>query len=204
MNSLVRAVVRLCTATGTPCRAMLRARFAPMTAKPVTPMRLSRCPDDSLASSLMTANLQLGDRRDDLPTEDLQRLDLVHARHPTVRLADAQLREPLELRQALAALLALLARVEAEHDGLLDLVVVAADVGAVPAQHVQLVLEVRAGEQVAGVGVLGDHPQRLLLPAAADEDPRARPLQGLRHVQRAPEPVVLALVGGVGVAPHLQ
>ena len=41
MNSLVRAVVRLCTATGTPWRAMLRARFAPMTARPVTPMRLS-------------------------------------------------------------------------------------------------------------------------------------------------------------------
>src|SRR5690349_12314788 len=126
MNSLVRAVVRLCTATGTPCRAMLRARFAPMTAKPVTPMRLSP----------MRGNLQLGDRRDDLPTEDLQRLDLVHARHPTVRLADAQLREPLELRQELSDLLALLAGVEAEHDGLLDRVVVAADVGAVPAQHV--------------------------------------------------------------------
>ena len=41
MNSLVRAVVRLCTATGTPRRAMLRARFAPITASPVTPMRLS-------------------------------------------------------------------------------------------------------------------------------------------------------------------
>ena len=40
MNSLVRAVVRLCTATGTPRRAMLRARLAPITASPVTPMRL--------------------------------------------------------------------------------------------------------------------------------------------------------------------
>ena len=46
MNSLVRAVVRLCTATGTPRRAMLRARFAPITARPVTPMRL--CPVDSV------------------------------------------------------------------------------------------------------------------------------------------------------------
>src|SRR6185437_11047190 len=146
MNSLVRAVVRLCTATGTPCRAMLRARFAPMTAKPVTPMRLSRCPDDSLASSLMPGNLQLGDRRDDLPPEDLQRLDLVHARHPTVRLADAQLRKAFQLGQELADLLALLAGVEAEHHRLLDRDVVPADVGAVPAQHVQLVLQVRAGE----------------------------------------------------------
>src|SRR4051795_4585944 len=41
MNSSVRAVVRLCTATGIPCRAILRARLAPMTANPVTPIRLS-------------------------------------------------------------------------------------------------------------------------------------------------------------------
>src|SRR3954452_21670405 len=46
MNSLVRAVVRLCTATGTPRRAMLRARLAPITASPVTPIRL--CPVDSV------------------------------------------------------------------------------------------------------------------------------------------------------------
>ena len=46
MNSLVRAVVRLCTATGTPRLAMLRARLAPITASPVTPMRL--CPVDSV------------------------------------------------------------------------------------------------------------------------------------------------------------
>src|SRR5205823_3211949 len=36
----VRAAVRLWTATGVPRRAMLRARFAPITASPVTPMRL--------------------------------------------------------------------------------------------------------------------------------------------------------------------
>src|SRR5689334_18573189 len=146
MNSLVRAVVRLCTATGTPCRAMLRARFAPMTARPVTPMRLSRCPVVPLAISLMRANLQLGDGGDDLLTEDLQWLDLVNARHPAVRLADPEPREPLELRDELVDLLAFLAGVEAEHHGLLDRVVVAAHVGAVPAQHVQLVFEVRAGE----------------------------------------------------------
>src|SRR5690606_32178795 len=39
-NFLVRSEVRLCTATGNPCLAMLRARLAPMTASPVTPMRL--------------------------------------------------------------------------------------------------------------------------------------------------------------------
>ncbi len=38
MNCSVRLAVRLCTATGTPRLAMLRARFAPMTARPVTPI----------------------------------------------------------------------------------------------------------------------------------------------------------------------
>ena len=38
MKSRVLAAVRLWTAIGTPRRAMLRARFAPMTASPVTPI----------------------------------------------------------------------------------------------------------------------------------------------------------------------
>ena len=58
-------------------------------------------------------------------------------------------------------------------------------------------------EEVAGVAVLGDEAQRLLLPAAADEDRRARALDGLRVADRRAEPVVLALVGPVVVAPHL-
>src|SRR5215208_6063189 len=40
MNSVVFAVVRLCTAVGVPRRAMLRARLAPITARPVTPITL--------------------------------------------------------------------------------------------------------------------------------------------------------------------
>src|SRR3954467_4128630 len=176
MNSLVRAVVRLCTATGTPWRAMLRARFAPLTASPVTAMRRSPRPDDSLAGSLMPGNLQLGDGGDDLPTEDLQRLDLVDPRHPAVRLAHPELRQVLQPSDEVVDVLAPLTGVERHHHGLLDLVVVAPDFGAVPAQHVQLARQVRGREQVAGVGVLGDHPQRLLLPAAPDEDARVRPL----------------------------
>src|SRR5215204_4880139 len=39
-KSRVLDAVRLCTAMGTPRRAMLRARFAPMTASPVTPIWL--------------------------------------------------------------------------------------------------------------------------------------------------------------------
>ena len=40
MKSCVLLAVRLWTAIGTPRRAMLRARFAPMTASPVTPIWL--------------------------------------------------------------------------------------------------------------------------------------------------------------------
>jgi hypothetical protein len=40
------------------------------------------------------------------------------------------------------------------------------------AQHVELALDVVAGEQVARLCVLGDQPQRLPLAPAADEDRR--------------------------------
>src|SRR4051794_37422480 len=40
MNCSVFDAVRLCTAVGTPRRAMFRARFAPITARPVTPISL--------------------------------------------------------------------------------------------------------------------------------------------------------------------
>src|SRR3954447_21874871 len=41
MNSFVRAALRLWTDTGTSRLAMLRAKFAPITARPVTPIWLS-------------------------------------------------------------------------------------------------------------------------------------------------------------------
>jgi hypothetical protein len=41
MKASVRLVVRLCTATGTPWWAMLRARLAPMVARPVSPIWLA-------------------------------------------------------------------------------------------------------------------------------------------------------------------
>src|SRR3712207_1138248 len=52
-SSLVRVNDRLCTATGCPCRARLRARLRPMTARPVTPMR---------ASSAINSPVVLGSR----------------------------------------------------------------------------------------------------------------------------------------------
>jgi hypothetical protein len=62
------------------------------------------------------------------------------------------------------------AGVERKKDGLLDLVVVAADVAAVCTEDVELATQVRAGEQVASVGVLRDQSQRLL----PEADPSGR------------------------------
>src|SRR5438876_11624344 len=52
--------------------------------------------------------------------------------------------------------------------------------------------QLRAGEEVAGVGILGHHPQRLTLTAAANQDRRMRSAQALGHIQRPPELVMLA------------
>ncbi len=72
------------------------------------------------------------------------------------------------------------------------------------ASAVQLVRQLRPREQVARLRVAGDQEQRLLLPAPADDDGRVGPGQRLRGVERAPEPVVRAVVGAVVVRPHLQ
>ena len=68
------------------------------------------------------------------------------------------LRSLAKLVDDLAGLLALLAHIEDEVTGLLDLVVVAALRVAVRAQHVELVRQVRSGEQVARLAVAGDEP----------------------------------------------
>ena len=86
-----------------------------------------------------------------------------------------------------------------------DLGVVAADVVAVPAQHVELVLDVgrRGGEEVARVAVLRDQAQGLAFAAAADE--HRRPGDRLRRAERLGELVVLALERPVVVrVPHLR
>ena len=58
------------------------------------------------------------------------------------------------------------------------------------------------GEEVAGLGVAGDQPQRLTLAAAPDEDRRVRPGQGLGRVQGPFEVVVPPGVGRLVVLPH--
>lgn len=59
-----------------------------------------------------------------------------------------------------------------KEDGLLDRVVVPPGPVTVPAQHVELVPEVRSVEEVAGVAVLRDEPQCLPLAGPADQDRR--------------------------------
>jgi hypothetical protein len=96
---------------------------------------------------------------------------------------------------------AVLAEVEVEQHRLLDLVVVAADRLAVPLQHVELVRHLGGREQVAGVRVLRDQQQRLLLSPAADEDGRAAHRQ--RRVEQPVEAVVLPHVRGLVAGEHL-
>src|ERR1700731_2659317 len=65
---------------------------------------------------------------------------------------------------------------------------------AVPGEHRQLVVEqgqVAGGEEVAGVAVLGHHPEGPALAAAADEDRRVRALDRRRRAERALQLVVL-------------
>jgi hypothetical protein len=70
--------------------------------------------------------------------------------------------------------------VDGKDRGLLDLVVGPADRVAVRPEHVELAGGIGPGEDVAGIGVLGDQPQGLLLPGAADHQVRVRPGQALR------------------------
>ena len=96
-------------------------------------------------------------------------------------------------------------RVAAGERGALDLGGVAAHVGAVAVEHVDLVLHLVGveAEEVAGVGVLRDQAQRLALAAAADQDRRAAGPDRRRDADRLGQAVVPALEGAVVVAPHL-
>ena len=82
---------------------------------------------------------------------------------------------------------------ELEHRGLLDLVVVSTDGLAMLAQDLELVRQLRSGEEVAGLRVLRDQAERFLLATAPDQDRWMRAAQALRHVERPLEPVVLAI-----------
>src|SRR5438874_6940159 len=74
------------------------------------------------------------------------------------------------------------------------------------AQDLELARNFRSGEEVAGIGILGDQPQGFLFPAAPDEDGWVRAREGLRRVERALELIVLAterLFAAAFALPHL-
>src|SRR5438132_11744607 len=106
---------------------------------------------------------------------------------------DAHAGEPLQAADHFAQVFAVLAQVEREQGGLLDFVVIAADGLAVLAQNVELARNFGSGEEVAGIGILGDQPQGFLFTAAADEDGLLRESEGLGMVGRSLELVVLSL-----------
>src|SRR6202042_1804567 len=120
----------------------------------------------------------------DLLGEQVERGRLADAQPRAVYLAEAKFRHPVQVLYGLVDGLAVLAQVVPSLRRLLDLVVIAALVDAVQTEHVQLArgLVERVSGDVAGVGVPGDQPERLLLAAAADQDRRGRPGQGPRRV----------------------
>ena len=93
-----------------------------------------------------------------------------------------------------------------DQNGFLDAVVVPVGVGAMLAQHVELVRDLGGvgAEHISRVGVAGHQPQRPLLAPAADHDRRVGPADRRGHAQRLGQLVVLAVERAVVLAPHLQ
>src|SRR5205823_12116301 len=119
---------------------------------------------------------------------------------------DAHAGEPLEAADHLAKVFSVVAQVEREQGGLLDVVVIAADGLAMLPQDLELARNFGSGEEVAGIGVLCDQPQGFLFAAATDEDRGVWAAEGLRRVERALKTVVLAterLFAAPFAFPHL-
>ena len=97
-------------------------------------------------------------------------------------------------------------RLQPGAQGLLDLLVGATEVGAVPGEDRELVGHGAAAvgdvEQVAGVGVTGHQPQGLALLGAADQHRRVRAPDGRRAADWPPQPVVPTFERGVVAGPH--
>src|SRR5205823_8411479 len=119
---------------------------------------------------------------------------------------DAHAGEPLEAADHLAKVFSVVAQVEREQGGLLDVVVIAADGLAMLPQDLELTWNFGSGEEVAGIGVLGDQPQGFLFAAATDQDGWVGARERLRRVERAFELIVLAperLFAAAFAFPHL-
>ncbi len=69
-------------------------------------------------------------------------------------------RQLLKLGEDGVDILSVLTWIETRHHGHFDVVVVAAEVSAMPTQHVELAFEFGPGEEVAGLGVLCQGSER--------------------------------------------
>jgi hypothetical protein len=89
--------------------------------------------------------------------------------------------------------------------GLLDLSVITTEPAAMILQHIEFAFDARQGhlEDVAGVRVLGNHPQGLALAGAAHQDRWVRAADRLRMVQRPVHVEILSHERRVVVLPHL-
>src|SRR3990170_4846307 len=152
------------------------------------------------------ARSKFGGGRDDVAAHGFDWLDVFNADEGSDYGLHADLGELTDLVEQLACVFAVGSRVRDVEDCLFDVVVVTAFTLAVGAQDIEFLLDETGpghGEDVAGVGVLRDQTEGLLLAGAADEDAGMGLPDGLRDVEGLGEPVVLALEGTVIVAPHL-
>src|ERR1035437_303639 len=118
-------------------------------------------------------------RRQDIAAELLDVRDVADIAEAEDDVLDADFRQSLKAVDDLGRRLS--RHVHAREVGPLDFIEWPTDLGTALSQHGVLVGQlVRPAEDIAGVRVLGDQTQRLLLAAAADEDLRVRPAQNLR------------------------
>src|SRR5215210_868045 len=131
----------------------------------------------------------------------------MHVRNGAYYRLNAHAGEPAQPSDQLIRLGAILADIEGERAGLLDLLVVPALGFAVGAQNIELVRQLRDRTQATGVGVACDQTQGLPLAVTGDHDRRMRPGEALRKVERTLEPVVRSFEGAfiaTLTAPHPQ
>src|SRR5262245_10603604 len=156
------------------------------------------------------AELEPCHRRYHLAADHLQRSDPLHVRDRTVHRLDAHACEPLQLPNQLFHFGPILANIEEEWAGLFDGVVITALCLAMPAQHVQLLRDLRTRLYIAGVCVACNQAQGFLLAATGDHDRRVwplRPVWQLRRIERSFDVELLAVVGSISpvlAAPQLQ
>src|SRR5918998_4874500 len=150
--------------------------------------------------------LQCRNSGDDLPPERLERRDLAHVGHVEDQVLDARLAKITAHPDYVMGAHALRTKVDGAQGRPLYLLVVSTHILTMAFQDLQLVPDrprPPVGEEVAGVGVLRNQSQSLLLPHAADHDGGTRMAQCRRVVHRLLEMIMLAPIRLGFSRPHL-